>query len=142
MFYQIITGYITRFTDDTMTTGGNRTDKLAEYLDKFLSNARVMIFGAGCVEYKTVLDMELSVHNGTEQLLVCYGIVGTVIFLYGMLNPLLKNCKNKHVGAVYWIPTIVTLLYVQTIQFVAPTYLLMPYIPAAYSVYLGARDQC
>lgn len=139
---EIINGYITRFTDDTMTTGSNRTNAFAEYLNKFLSNIRVMIFGAGCVEYKTVLDMELSVHNGTEQLLVCYGIVGTVIFLYGMLNPLLKNCKNKHKRAVYWIPMIVTLLYVQTIQFVAPTYLLMPYIPAAYSVYLGARDQC
>ena len=134
---EIMEGFQTRFSDDTMATGGGRTELLLQYLEKFSESVRVAVFGAGCVEYRTVLDMPTSMHNGTEQMLVCYGFLGMTVFLYGMFRTVVRI--RRGVSAIYWLPMIATLLFVQTIQFVFPTYLLMPYIPTVYCVWLGNR---
>lgn len=133
----ILEGFVTRLTDGTMQTGGGRSDVLNEYWNAFSGNSRYWIMGTGVTQYKEVLGETGSVHNAFQQIVVSYGIPGASIFLIGMICPGLKLARKE---LLYWIPFIVLLLFVQTIQFINPYTLMFPYIISVFVLKYGASE--
>ena len=134
----ILEGFVTRLTDGTMQTGGGRSDVLNEYWNAFSGNSRYWIMGTGVTQYKEVLGETGSVHNAFQQIVVSYGIPGASIFLIGMVCPVLKLARKE---LLYWIPFIVILLFVQTIQFINPYTLMFPYIISVFVLKYGASER-
>lgn len=130
----ILEGFKTRFNDSTISTGGGRTVVFTKIMDAFLDNPRLWVFGTGVTDYKSVIGQVGSFHNATQQLLVCYGLPGMMIFLYGMLKPI-YNGKKKEL--IYWLPFIACILFVQTIQFVNPSTIMLMYIVVVFALRLG-----
>lgn len=134
---ELLEGFTARLTDKNMSTGGDRTILFQRYLDAFLANPRLFFTGTGVSYYKEITGIYNSMHNATEQIIVCYGIVGGLIFLISMLIPAFK-IKRTNGKLIQWSPFFAVLLFVQTIQFVNPDMLMLPYIIAIYSLRIGS----
>lgn len=129
-----------RFTDYSAETAGGRTELFQEYMNVFLSNERFMWLGTGVVEYRVMTNVWNSMHNGTQQILVCMGIPGFIIFLIGLFLPFYKERRVNRIPFFYWIPLVAAVAFTQTIQFLAPTILMFPIILCYYSIKLGVED--
>lgn len=136
-FPELIDGFMARLADKNMSTGGGRTVLFRRYLDAFLANPRLFFTGTGVCHYKEITGIYNSMHNATEQIVVCYGIIGGLLFIGSILIPAFKaKCTNTKL--IQWIPAFTVLLFVQTIQFVNPDMLMLPYIVAIYSLRIGS----
>lgn len=131
----ILDGFITRMTDNTMQTGGGRSDVFNEYWNAFSESFRYWIMGAGVTQYREVLGETGSIHNAFQQIIVCYGIPGAFVFFIGMIRPIFKMTKKE---LLYWIPFIVTFIFIQTIQFINPYALMFPYVISVFVLKYGA----
>lgn len=140
VFPELFPGMITRMTSGSLEGGNGRVESSTMYLDLFFENIRLMLVGAGATYYRTSLDMMKATHNGTLQLLICYGLLGSSTFIYGLYLPLKRKLGEKREGLMNWIPLIGTVAFVQTIQFVNPCYLMLPYVISVYAVKAG-REQ-
>lgn len=136
---EIWDGIEARFTSSTFSTAGGRTVIMQKYLEAFLSSPQIALVGAGATSYKDVIGFTESLHNGTEQILVCYGLLGAIAFVVGLLFPIFE-LKQKKKGLPRWLPFIAVVLFVQTIQFVNPPMLMMPYAVAVYILKIGETD--
>lgn len=134
---ELLTGITTRMTDETMADGNGRIDIAIECLQAMSNDIRVALAGAGTTHYMRVLNLSHATHNGTIQILISYGLVGSVIFFWGIVSPLWENGVHK-APVLYWLPFIGCVLFVQTIQFINPCFLIYPYIVAVYALLDGS----
>lgn len=134
---ELIQGFISRMTEDDVSTGNGRTGIFDKYMEVFFQNARFMLFGTGVTQYRVMTGDMTSMHNGTQQILVCCGIGGFVVYMVGLLKPVLKLKKAKKMELTYWLPLIATILYVQTTQFLNPAMLMLPYIVGVFALKAG-----
>ena len=124
-----------------MSTAGGRSVLFARYMDAFLANPRLYFTGTGVTSYKEITGIYNSMHNATEQILVCYGIFGSILFFIGLLTPIVRCLrKNKDLWKMKILPFFAVVLFIQTIQFVNPDMLMMPYVIAVYC--LRIRGMC
>ncbi|MBQ3504701.1 MAG: hypothetical protein IJA75_08365 [Oscillospiraceae bacterium] len=133
---ELLTGITTRITDATMDGAGGRFENAASYLEAMSESIRVSLIGAGATYHNETLKMGVAPHNGTIQVLVSYGVIGSALFFYGILSPLQKREVSKS-PLLYWLPFIGCVLFVQTLQFINPPYLIYPYILSVYAVFEG-----
>lgn len=125
-----------RFTDSSMATAGRRTELFQAYMNVFLNNERFKWLGTGVVEYRTMTNIWNSMHNATQQILVCMGIPGFIVFILGLFIPFNRERKSMRIPFFYWIPLVSLLAFVQTIQFLSPTILMFPIIMCLFSLKL------
>lgn len=139
----LLQGLITRLSDGNMSTGGGRSVLFARYLDAFLANPRLYFTGTGVTSYKEITGIYDSMHNALQQILVCYGIFGSILFYIGLLIPIVRCLrKNKGPWGMKILPLGAVVLFVQTIQFVNPEMLMMPYVIAVYCLRIrGMNDE-
>lgn len=138
---ELTQGFIARLTDDTVETGGGRTDVFRRYIEVFLSDIRLFLFGAGVTQYRTALSQVTATHNGTQQVLVCYGIFGFLIFVGSLMRSVLRARKpSGKISFVHWLPLVAVILFVQTIQFVNPPMLMLPFTIGVYGIRAALRD--
>lgn len=123
---ELLDGFLTRATDKTVATGGGRTEILVKYLQVFFSDLRYVLTGMGVTQYASISAVGHAMHNGTEQILVCCGIVGSGVFFSLLLSPVLEY-RGKRVELIYWIPLLSVVMFVQSIQFLNPDELMLPY---------------
>lgn len=133
----ILDAFTTRMEEDDVSTGNGRVTHFVAYMEAFLSNPRYILFGTGVTQYKAVTNLWGSMHNGTQQILVCCGISGFVVYLFGLLKPVTDICREGKRKMLYWIPWIGAVLYVQTTQFLNPMMLMLPYIVGVYALKSG-----
>lgn len=116
---EIYEGLLTRFSDDTIATGGDRISIFNMYSEAFFSNGRVMILGSGVVGYKSVMGIEYAMHNMIQQIFVCYGFVGGVILTCIIVRRFVYKFKESK--SITWLPAIVAILFCyQANQFINP----------------------
>ena len=106
----------------------------SNYMEAFLSNPRYIIFGTGVTQYKAMTGLWGSVHNGTQQILVCCGLLGFVVYMVGLLKPVVDIRRTRKRKMAYWLPWVGCVLYVQTTQFLNPMMLMLPYIIGVYAL--------
>ena len=131
-------GVIARLQASDNSTGGGRTYLCREYFRIWVNNIRFFFLGTGVTQYKKVSGISQSMHNMFQQIIVSYGVVGSVVFLYGLFTPLLKR-KTKRL--ILWLPMISVLLFVQTIQFINPEALMLPYVVALYTLRMEDNEE-
>lgn len=115
-----------RFHDEDLNTAGGRTEIFAEYNDFLNTHPVRIICGTGAVYYKSVCQIPFSTHNGIQQLIVCYGLVGFAFFLFCFLVFYHRYKKVNNVKIIGYIPFFVCFLFLQSIQFVNPASLMLP----------------
>lgn len=136
----IVEAFVSRFTNSEMATGSGRTDIFAEYMNVFMSSERFQLFGTGVTDYIEVTGMWQSMHMGLEQIVICLGMPGAGIFLIVLMKPIIKMFRFK-VNLLYWIPIISVVLFTQTIQFLNPNLLMLPFAIGCYSLKAGIPNK-
>ena len=136
---EIIEGFSTRLMRKDIIGGNGRINLSLEYIDAYLqADFFTILFGSGASNYKIIYNMMESIHAGFLQIIVCYGIIGGLFFILFMFLPLFNNRKTRF---LYYLPLLSVLLFTQTIQFINPPYLMMPYIVAIYCINLGKQKR-
>ncbi|MCH1940706.1 O-antigen ligase family protein [Holdemania massiliensis] len=132
---EVYEGLIARFNRADTATANGRFDITEEYIEKFNSDLRIMLFGTGVTEYRSVMGITKSLHNSLVQILVCYGIIGGMVFMFGWLSNVIKMIGR--VKLLYWIPFICIFAYSITAQIVNPHNLIYPHMMAIFAIRLG-----
>ena len=128
-----------RFENGNLMTAGGRTEIMNEYNDYLVHNDGRLVFGSGVVGYRDVSGISSSTHNGIQQLIVCYGLFGSLLFIGLVAFSVARAQKGREVVAVCWIPLITTLLFLQSVQLINPWLLMLPLVCAIQAVCLSER---
>lgn len=132
----IFDSFLSRFETASMTTANGRTTITSDYLSAFFQSDVFMLLGTGVTDYNQVINQYMSVHAGAIQILVCLGFPGASLLLAYLCRPICKAIK-KRVGLIWWLPIIIIVLFTQTIQFLNPYMLMLPYTIGVYALRLG-----
>lgn len=134
----IVELFSSRMDNGNVVTGGGRTEIFSKYMNFLLNNPMRLLFGCSVIHYRDVAHIGNSVHCGLQQILVCYGCIGIVIFLI-MAYQFKKRfySYNGRKPFVYLLPFLIILLFDQSIQFLNPHYLMFPFIFACYALRLS-----
>lgn len=127
---QIFDAFTTRFEDDNLVTGAGRVDIFFDYMKFLWDNPMRLIFGTGAVFYKNVCKLSHSMHNGLQQIFVSYGALGFIPMVGILVNPILDFFKNNRFKIAKILPVLAVVLFTQTIQFLNPNNLMLPYAVA------------
>ncbi len=137
---ELLDGFVARFTADDMETGNQRTEIFSRYMGYYFGNPRYILFGTGVTQHLKVLKTTISMHNGTQQVLVCTGLVGFILYLCALVGPVLRAIKQGKRSFAGWLPLLGVVLFIQTIQFLNPMMLMLPYIIGVYALRAGAQE--
>ena len=107
-----------------------RMSLLGEYMDFLWKNPLRLIFGTGALYYKEISGCSNSLHCGSQQILVSYGIMGVLFWLWLMISPIRRYLLNHKFEFRAILPVLIVVVYTQTIQFINPYMLVMPYMVA------------
>lgn len=122
--------FANRFEDANMATAGHRTEIIVWY-NKWLSDhPERIVYGAGALYYNKVCQLRYSTHNGTQQILVCYGIIGLMLFTICIFTFYYRYAQKKHLKFWNYIPFLVCLVFIQAGQFISPAINMMPLLAA------------
>lgn len=128
-----------RFTKDNIETAGNRTVLFEEYNDFLLDNPGYLLRGTGALYYKEFAKVSNSTHNATQQIVLCYGILGFFIYIYVSIY-FLKKYRARKLNIVDYIPLFATIAFVQSIQFLNPYHLMLPVALSTFSLRISDND--
>lgn len=134
----VVDGIVNRFEDKNIATAGGRTELLTAYFDAFFENPRFLLTGTGVLGYKEMIGIYGSIHNALQQLIICLGIPGSVLFLVGLIVPGIKDVKAVS-NNMYILPLLVVGLFLQTIQILNPCQFMLPIAIGFLSLRLGRQ---
>ena len=118
VFSDQILRIIHRFNVSDVSSG--RSSLFALYNDFLLSNPKFLVFGIGLQGVTEKTGIFNAPHNGTQEVFVCWGIIGLVLmaglFLCILRNP--KKFTGKKSSFAGFFPLVVYFVFIQTIQLV------------------------
>lgn len=136
LFPNILDGFTNvmkdRLTHDNIATGGGRTLIFSEFNELWSKRILYIIFGTSVTLYYDVLHCSHAMHNSIQQIYVCTGIMG--LFLYSYCS--LSFFKVKYKGdktLMNYLPFFAGIIFLMSIQFLRPYFLMLPIIPAFYA---------
>ena len=113
-----------RGQDANMATAGGRTDLFSYYNKVWVERIDHIFLGAGVISYYPLLHGKNVIHNGLQQIWVCLGIIGLIIYVTSIITYIKTFITRRSVCLS--IPFIVTFLFDQSIQFLCPYPLMFP----------------
>ena len=128
---ELLTAFTTRLTTVDLSTGDARTDLMLDYHNAFWNNPRFIFLGTGVTQYRQITNISNSFHNMIQQIFVSYGVIAGIIFFVGILSPI-RNVGRHSTVLLDWLPMIGVLVFTQTIQFINPESLMLPYVIAYF----------
>jgi len=135
---QYISNLTIRFEVDDITNG--RTVIFQAYNDFLRDNPRYIPFGAG-LNYHIEISQLRATHNGFQQVLVSWGIVGCLIIAIMMVK-LYKNASlSSKLEPMHLLPMVMYLLPMQSIQWFSSAGMVLLNIMWFYSVRLLTLEQ-
>lgn len=106
-----MTGFEGRMDTDDVSNG--RLDIFSMYNNILLNNPLALLFGVGIQNYAAKLGVVMSAHNGTQEVVLAWGILGLTLIVI-LLNTALKNAKRYFwISKQYYIPFFAVLFFVQ-----------------------------
>lgn len=132
----IVNAFVKRFTNGEMKTGAGRTEIFEQYMTLFWADDRFIWLGTGVTDYREVINMWQSMHMGLQQILICLGVPGAIVFLISVIKPVAFAIKER-LSLLYWIPFVAIVLFTQTIQFLNPWLIMLPYVIGVYTLKYG-----
>lgn len=134
-FDSIYETFETRLTDEDVSDGAGRVGLFKSYNEFLATNPKYWFTGTGAVYYGAVCKQPLSIHNGTQQLYVCYGIIGFLTFLIFFVS-IINNNRKYVKQTIQYLPFVIYLIFAQTLQIINPIYCMYPLILAIYCLQL------
>ena len=122
--YIIYDSFFSRFNELNIETAGGRTEIFRNYNVFMWSNPQYVLTGTGCLQYKQVAGIENSCHNAIQQIFVSYGLVGLLIFVISYVRSM--KIGNTRTSFISYIIALTPILFIQSIQFLHPHYLMLP----------------
>lgn len=124
--------YKFRMDNDNVESAGGRVPLFVAYNKIVLNNLSYTLFGVGATYYYRVCNLWNSIHNGTQQIFVAFGITGILTYLFASISFVKKYIHyNVKDNFVLIIPFVACLIFVQTIQFLNPYPLMLPFVASA-----------
>lgn len=120
----ITTGFETRLNEENIETAGGRTILFSLYNDLWSNSEKYILFGCGVIDYGKILEIKGSMHSGIQQIYVCLGVIGLLLFIQQIGHFLRKYLNRDNWWLV--IPFIITLIFDQSVQFLNPYPLMLP----------------
>lgn len=136
----LLEGFTTRLNADDIDNANGRTDTFLKYMAFWASDIKVVLLGTGVTQYFSMVDYMYAMHNGTQQILVCCGLIGFTVYMAGLLIPVLRARRGRRIPMAYWLPLLSIVLFAQTIQFLNPNMLMLPYIIGIYALRAGENQ--
>jgi len=138
LFPQYISNLTNRFEVDDIT--GGRTMIFQMYNDFLRDNPRYIPFGSGLNYHRQITQLQ-AVHNGFQQVLISWGIVGCLIIVIMMIS-LYKNASlSRKFEPVYLLPIIMYLFPMQALQWFSSAGIILINIMWYYAVRFLATEQ-
>ncbi|MBQ3252734.1 MAG: O-antigen ligase family protein [Oscillospiraceae bacterium] len=135
---ELLAGITTRLEDTDVEGGNGRVELFFQYMDIYSKNIRYILLGMGVTQYRAISEIN-SLHNGTQQILVCCGLVGFVVYMIALVGSVWGACKGKKCAMIYWLPLLAVVFFVQSIQFLNPMMLMLPYAAGVYALKAGGE---
>lgn len=145
IFYEIISndalyGFIFgRFSTEDVEGGGGRMEIINMYNEWLKEHPVNLLFGTGAVHYVDVTMLPAKTHNAIQQIVVAYGLVGLLFFIYITIMALKKCYRNKNI--IYLIPFIIAFVAVQASRILNPWVDLYLFFAAFYVMKLGRANR-
>ena len=118
-------------------TSGGRMNLVVDYFNWSFADMWTILFGYS--EYYTQILNSTAAHNGIQEIMVCWGIVGLVICLLWFDMLIRYSCNGIRKSPDQWLPALVFFAFIQSVQlFTMHGYLLLMVL--ALSV-LGMRGE-
>ena len=124
---ELFDAFESRFDSDDMESGNGRINLFVEYMVFLWNNTARLFFGTGAIHYKEICQCSNSLHSGIQQFLVSYGLIGFFPMLYVFIKPVLAYFKKNRFILQKLVPLICVVVFTQTIQFLNPFNLMLPY---------------
>lgn len=125
--------FVNRFSERNLGSGGGRVELFDEYNNFLYENPSYLIFGISVLGYKEVAyKIWNSTHNGIQQIYLCTGVVGFVIFILAAVMFYREFIANTHGPMYRWMPFLIAVLFLQTLQFLNPHILMLPLVMTAF----------
>ena len=124
---QVFDAFTERFEDDDLSSGAGRSEIFGKYMQFLWDNPLRLVFGTGAVFYKNVCNIPNSMHNGTQQILVAYGVLGFIPVLSAFISPIFDYLKKNKFKFAKFLPVLAAVAFTQSIQFLNPFNLMLPY---------------
>ena len=115
----ILNSIIQRFSVDDVT--GGRMIILRQYNQLIFHDLRIFFFGIGLQDIRTKINaypafgITNSPHNALQEILLCWGIVGIILFFI-MLYFLILNAAKSRKGRGHWLNYYVLIVFLVAIQ--------------------------
>ncbi len=119
----------------------DRWETALKYLDYLAKNPLRILFGTGAIYCREVVAMRLSLHIGFLQILVSYGVFGFAFWMWLLFSPVWEQFADKKLKAYKLVPLVVVLVFVQTIQFLNPWVLMLPYMIAVCYMKIPEKEE-
>lgn len=123
--------YEDRFEESSTRTGGHRTEIMKDYNHWLANNPQRCAYGAGALYYTKICEISYSTHNSTQQIIVCYGVFGLLIFIACIVLYHNRYTKPNKARFWYYFPFIICVIFSQTGQFLNPACMMLPFVATA-----------
>lgn len=90
---EVIYNFVDRMMVDDITN--DRMIINGAYFNEWSMSFFIILFGRGLQNYQMKYGIADSVHNATLELFVCWGVVGTILFIYSIIFFIYYNKKEK-----------------------------------------------
>lgn len=108
------------------------------YWNAFWSDPLSILVGAGVYSHRDILFSFQACHNMLQQILVSYGVIGFIVYISFLWNSFKNELKlfdsRSTVKMLALCPIVFTLLFQQTIQYLAPHDLMLPTIIGMFAL--------
>jgi len=103
-------------------TYGGRTEIFQYYMSQMWEHFDRLLFGVGLQNYSDKYGYYNSAHNGIQEVVIAWGIIGLIVVTIMMINMLsFARFQNRNAFMYRFIPVIAVLLFVQTGQWFLDT---------------------
>lgn len=130
--------YTTRFEESSFQTAGGRTLLFDEYNNFLFNNPQYIPIGTGVINYKEICMCSNSIHCGLQQIYICQGLVGVLLFVL-ICAMFAQRCVKSKIKFVQCLPLLSVFIFNQTIQMLNPYALILPFVCAAYVLKLDYK---
>ena len=117
-----------RFEESNLSTAGHRTEIIREYNQWLVNNPERMVYGAGTLYYTKICKIYYSTHNSIQQIIVCYGMLGLLIFTVCIFVYHKRYTRRNQARFWYCIPFIICFIFSQAGQFLSPACMMLPFV--------------
>ena len=138
IFPNVVIGIVERFQEVDISNGRSGIFQL--YNQFLFENTKYFLEGMGIFGMHIISGVSVAPHNGFQQIVLSYGIIGFIIFTIFFINVVnISRLGMKRIPIVSYLPFICMIIYIQSIQFIYPFELMLPFIVCVFSIRMKAE---